>query len=78
LKEIKIENFNISENNIISVEPAKVPPYTLNFHPQKVGFRVILSLPWPHAIHLMGGEVVLFLFWDLCRWVTLMLRGPAS
>ncbi len=45
---------HISENNIISVEPAKVLRYTLNFHPQKVGFRVILSLPWPHAIHLMG------------------------
>jgi hypothetical protein len=54
LEEIKFENFNISENNIISVEPAKVLRYTLNFHPQKVGFKVILSLPWPHAIHLMG------------------------
>jgi hypothetical protein len=54
LEEIIFENFNISENNIISVEPAKVLRYTLNFHPQKVGFRVNLSLPWPHAIHPMG------------------------
>jgi hypothetical protein len=54
LKEIIFENFNISENNIISVEPANVLRYTLNFHPQKVGFRVNLSLPWPLVIHPMG------------------------